>query len=54
LTIAQVLPTIAKAVNAAMKRDVASGNNYNIIVIDEYGYKELSDEEKSKLLKSGS
>ncbi len=54
LTIDEVLPTIAKAVNAAMKRDVASGNNYNIIVIDQYGYKELSDEEKSKLLKAGS
>ena len=38
LTIAEVLPTIAKAVNAAMKRDVASGNNYNIIVIDNSGY----------------
>ena len=54
MTIAEVLPTIAKAVNAAMKRDVASGNNYNIIVIDQYGYKELSEEEKSKLLKAGS
>jgi 20S proteasome alpha/beta subunit len=35
-----------------MKRDVASGNNYNIIVIDTSGYKELTDEEKSKLLSS--
>ncbi len=54
MTIAELLPVIARAVNAAMKRDVASGNNYNIIVIDEHGYKELSDEEKSKLLKAGS
>ncbi len=53
-TIEETLPTIAKAVNAAMKRDVASGNNYNIIVINEHGYKELTDEEKSKLLKAGS
>jgi 20S proteasome alpha/beta subunit len=37
-----------------MKRDVASGNNYNITVIDNYGYRELSEEEKSKLLKVGS
>ena len=37
-----------------MKRDVASGNNYNIIVINEQGYKELTDEEKAKLLKAGS
>ena len=51
MTIIELLPTIVKAVNAAMKRDVASGNNYNIIVIDSNGYRELSDEEKSKLLK---
>jgi proteasome beta subunit len=54
MTITELLPIIAKAVNAAMKRDVASGDSYNIIVIDSNGYKELSDEEKSKLLKAGS
>ena len=54
LTITELLPVVAKAVNAAMKRDVASGNNYNIIVINSHGYKELTDEEKSKLLKAGS
>ena len=45
-----MLPTIAKAVNAAMKRDVASGNSYNITVIDTNGYKELTEQEKSELL----
>jgi proteasome beta subunit len=54
MTIVELLPVIARAVNAAMKRDVASGNSYNIIVIDKHGYKELSDEEKSRLLKAGS
>ena len=54
MTIARMLPTIAKAVNAAMKRDVASGNSYNIIVIDSNGYRELSAEEKDKVLKVGS
>lgn len=53
-TIEEILPIIARAVNAAMKRDVASGNNYNIIVINDTGYKELTDEEKAKLLKAGS
>ena len=52
MTIAEVLPTIVKAVNAAMKRDIASGNNYNVTVIDDNGYRELSKEEKSKLLTS--
>ncbi len=50
MTTEEALPIIVEAVNAAMKRDVASGNNYNIIVIDEKGYKELSQEEKSKIL----
>jgi len=53
-TICELLPTVAKAVNAAMKRDVASGNSYNIIIIDRYGYKEMTVEEKNKLLKVGS
>ncbi|MCL1977652.1 MAG: archaeal proteasome endopeptidase complex subunit beta [Candidatus Bathyarchaeota archaeon] len=50
LTIKEMLPTIAKAVNAAMKRDVASGNSYNITIIDANGYKELTEQEKRELL----
>jgi proteasome beta subunit len=49
MTIEELLPVIVKAVNAAMKRDVASGNNYNITIIDKKGYRELTDEEKRKL-----
>lgn len=52
--ISEALPIIVKAVNAAMKRDVASGNNYNITIIDKNGYRELPEEEKTKLLKVGS
>jgi 20S proteasome alpha/beta subunit len=52
MAIEELLPTIVKAVNAAMKRDIASGNNYNITVIDKNGYRELTDKEKSKLLTS--
>jgi proteasome beta subunit len=50
LTIEQLLPIVMKAVNTAMKRDVASGNSYNVTVIDKNGYRELSEEEKNKLL----
>jgi 20S proteasome alpha/beta subunit len=50
MTIAELLPTVVKAVNAAMKRDVASGNNYNVTVIDKNGYRELTAKEKSSLL----
>lgn len=49
MTIEELLPIMVKAVNAAMKRDVASGNNYNITIIDKKGYRELTDEEKRKL-----
>lgn len=52
MSVTEALPIIAKAVNAAMKRDVASGNKYNVTVIDENGYRELIEEEKSKLLAS--
>lgn len=52
MTVEEVLPIIVKAVNAAMKRDIASGNNYNVTVIDEKGYRELSKEEKGKYLTS--
>jgi proteasome beta subunit len=50
MPVVEVLSIVVKAVNAAMKRDVASGNNYNVIVIDKNGYRELNEEEKSKLL----
>jgi proteasome beta subunit len=52
MPIQELLPIIVKAVNAAMKRDIASGNSYNVTVIDSNGYRELTDEEKSKLLTS--
>jgi proteasome beta subunit len=52
MTIEELLPTIVKAVNVAMKRDIASGNSYNVTVIDDKGYRELTDKEKSKLLTS--
>ena len=52
MTVEELLPTIVKAVNAAMKRDIASGNSYNVTVIDGSGYRELSKEDKSKHLTS--
>lgn len=52
MAVAEVLPIVVKAVNAAMKRDVASGNNYNVSIIDTTGYRELTEEEKGKLLAS--
>jgi proteasome beta subunit len=50
MSVAELLPVIVKAVNAAMKRDVASGNSYNVIVIDHNGYRELTNEEKRQFV----
>jgi proteasome beta subunit len=52
MSIEEMLPTIVKAVDSAMKRDIASGNSYNVTVIDNNGYRELTKEEKNKLLTS--
>lgn len=50
MSVKEMLPIVVKAVNAAMKRDVASGNSYNVTVIDQNGYRELTDDEKRALL----
>lgn len=52
MSIEEALPVVLKAVNAAMKRDSASGEGYNVSVIDDKGYQELTDKEKKKLLAS--
>lgn len=49
-SIKEMLPVIVKAVNAAMKRDSASGDSFNISVIDGKGYRELGEKEKKQLL----
>lgn len=46
----EVLPVIVKAVDSAMKRDTASGDSFNVAVIDVKGYRELTKEEKKQLL----
>jgi 20S proteasome alpha/beta subunit len=47
-----MLPVVVKAVDSAMKRDVASGDSFDVAVIDENGFRELSSKEKSELLNS--
>jgi proteasome beta subunit len=49
-SVKEMLPVIAKAVNAAMKRDSASGDSFNVAVIDEKGYRDLTEKEKKQLL----
>jgi len=52
LSLNEALSIVAQALRSAMKRDVATGDNLDIVVIDKNGYRELSVEEKSKLLEA--
>jgi len=48
--IKDVLPVVVRAVDSAMKRDIASGDNFDIAVITKEGYRSLSTEEKKGIL----
>ncbi|HER54402.1 MAG TPA: archaeal proteasome endopeptidase complex subunit beta [Candidatus Bathyarchaeota archaeon] len=50
LTIKEILPVVVRAVDSAMKRDIASGNNYDITVITKDEYRSLNSEEKKAIL----
>jgi proteasome beta subunit len=49
-TIKEVLPVVVRAVDSAMKRDIASGDSFDIAVITKEGYRSLSTEEKKQIL----
>ena len=48
----EMLPTVTKAIDSAMKRDTYSGDGFDIAIIDKKGYRELSPAEKEALLKA--
>jgi proteasome beta subunit len=52
MTVAEALPIVVRAVDSAMKRDAASGDSFNVAVVDAKGYRELTEEEKKKLLEA--
>jgi proteasome beta subunit len=51
-SVADMSPVVVKAVDSAMKRDVASGDNFDVAIITSDGFKELSEGEKKALLES--
>jgi len=51
-SVEEMLPVVVRAVDAAMKRDVASGDSFDIAVIGDGGFRELSPEEKQSILNS--
>lgn len=49
MAVKETIPIVLKAVASAMKRDAASGDNFDVAVITTEGYRELSEEEKKAL-----
>jgi len=52
LSLKEAISIVTKAINAAMKRDVASGEGIDVVAVTKDGYKEFSKEELEKILVS--
>jgi proteasome beta subunit len=50
--IKEMLNVVVRAVDAAMKRDAASGDSFDVTIIDAEGYQELTEKEKQDILTS--
>jgi proteasome beta subunit len=48
------IPLVVRAVNSAMKRDSASGDSFDVAVVSKEGYRELSEDEKKRILAEAS
>jgi proteasome beta subunit len=51
-TVDEMLSVVVKAVDSAMKRDVASGDSFDVAIINEKGFRELTLDEKKAILNS--
>jgi proteasome beta subunit len=54
MKIEETIPVVIRAVDSAMKRDIASGDNFDVAVITEKGYRQLEPAQKKTLLRGGS
>jgi len=52
LTIQQGISLVIRSVWSAMKRDIGSGDSFDVITVTKEGYRELSNSEKSTFLKA--
>jgi proteasome beta subunit len=50
MSVAKAVPVAAKAIIAAMRRNVFTGDHFDIAIIDKSGFREVSEQEKDKLL----
>jgi proteasome beta subunit len=49
-TIKEMLPVVVRAIDSAMRRDAASGDNFDVSIIEKKGYRELSEKEKRNVM----
>lgn len=52
IAVRELLSMAVRAVNSAMKRDTASGDSFDVAVVDGKGYRELTSSEKKGILES--
>ena len=50
MSVAKGVPLAANAIIAAMRRNVFTGDHFDIAIIDKSGFREVSEQEKEKLL----
>jgi len=50
MTTMKAYPLAAKAIIAATRRNVATGDHFDVAILDKQGFRELSEQEKGKLL----
>jgi proteasome beta subunit len=50
MTTAKAYPLAAKAIIAATKRNVATGDHFDVAILNNEGFRELTEAEKDKLL----
>ena len=43
------VPLVVSAVTSAMKRDIGSGDSFDVVIVGKDGYRELTDEEKKTI-----
>jgi len=49
-TIKEMLPIVVRAIDSAMRRDAASGDSFDVSVIEKKGYRELNEKEKHNIM----
>jgi len=49
-TFKEMLPVVVRAIDSAMRRDTASGDSFDVSIIEKKGYRELNEKEKRNIM----